>query len=200
MVINDMAEEDILKIVKEDILRILAEEKRISLDSIKTKVKVSSSYIFKALEELKRKKLIEIEGNFIKLTGIGQKEAKNILRKHLILENYFKKNLNKREAHRKAHILEHYVSEEVIKNIKKLHTLEERGIPLIKFRLYNEGLITDINIPNNELFERIVSMGIFPGEKIKVINKIPNGIVVVVKNKKFVLDKDIAREIKVLKL
>ncbi len=43
-------------------------------------------------------------------------------------------------------------------------------------------------------------MGIHPGEKIKMINEIPNCIIVVVKNKKFVLDKDIAKEIKVLKI
>jgi len=42
-------------------------------------------------------------------------------------------------------------------------------------------------------------MGMVPGEKIRVTNEIPGSIVVKVKNKKFVLDKDIAKEIKVLK-
>jgi len=195
-----MADSDILKIVKEDILRILAEEKRVSLDSIKTKVKVPSFFISKALKELERKKLIETEGNFIKLTEIGQKESEDILKKHLVLEEYFKKTLDERVAHRKAHVLEHYVSEEVIRNIKKLHTFEERGIPLTEFKLHTEGLITDINILDDGLFERIVSMGIFPGEEIKIVNEIPNSIVIEVKNKKFVLDKDIVKEIKVLKI
>ena len=189
----------ILRIAEEDILRILAEEKKGALDSIKTKVKVSSFFMSKALKELEGEKLIETEGNFIKLTKIGQKKSKNILRKHLVFENYLKKSLNERAAHRKAHILEHYVSKEVTKNIEKLYTLEERGIPLTKFRLYKEGLITDVDIPNNGLFERIVSMGIVPGERTKIASVIPGCVVVKIKNKKFALDDNIAKKIGVLK-
>jgi Fe2+ transport system protein FeoA len=63
--------------------------------------------------------------------------------------------------------------------------------------LKEEGLITDINL-NIELFERIVSMGICPGEKIRIIGQIPNGIIIEVRNKKFALDKEIARKMKVL--
>jgi Mn-dependent DtxR family transcriptional regulator len=189
----------ILRTVEEDVLRILAEKKKkVLLDSIKTKVKVSSFFISKALKELEREKLIETEENFIKLTKIGQEKSKIILRKHLVLENYFKKTLNKRVAHRKAHILEHYVSEEVIKNIKKLHTLKERGTSLTKLKLHKESLIADINILNNGLFERIISMGILPGEKIKIMGVTPSHVVVEIKNKKFVLDNDIAKKIKVL--
>ena len=189
----------ILRIVEEDVLRTLAErKKRVSLDSIKAEVRVSYFFMSKALKELEIEKSIETEGNFIKLTKIGQKKSKNILRKHLVLENYFKKTLNKIAAHRKAHILEHYVSEEVIKNIKRLQTLKERGIPLTKFRLHKEGLITNINILNNGLFERVVSMGILPGEKIKVMSIIPGRVIVKIKNKKFALGDDIGKKIRVL--
>ena len=192
-------ESDILKIVREDILRILSErKKRVSLDSIKVEVKVSSFFISTALKELEKEKLICIERNFITLTTIGQEKSKDILEKHLVLENYFKKTSNEKVAHRKAHICEHYISEETVKNIKKLSTFQGRGIPLTELKLDKESLIADIEIPDNELFERTVSMGIFLGEKIKIINEIPNGIVIEVKNKKFVLDKDIAKEIKVL--
>jgi len=192
-------ESDILKIVREDILRILSERrKRVSLDSIKVEIKVSSFFISTALKELEKEKLICIERNFITLTTIGQEKSKDILEKHLVLENYFKKTSNEKVAHRKAHICEHYISKETVKNIKKLSTFQGRGIPLTELKLDKESLIADIEIPDNELFERTVSMGIFLGEKIKIINEIPNGIVIEVKNKKFVLDKDIAKEIKVL--
>jgi Mn-dependent DtxR family transcriptional regulator len=188
---------NILNIVKEDILRILAEKKKkVPLNSIKAEVKVSSFFMSNALKELERKRLIRTEGNYIKLTKIGQEKSKDILRKHLILEKYFKKARNKKKAHKIAHILEHYISEEVIRNIKKISTFKEKGVPLTEFKQKN-GLITDI-ILDNGLFERIISMGIFPGEKIKIINGIPNAVVIKVKNKKFVLDKNIAKEIKVL--
>jgi Fe2+ transport system protein FeoA len=41
-------------------------------------------------------------------------------------------------------------------------------------------------------------MGIFPGEKIIVTNELSNVIVVKIKNKKLALDKNIAKEIKVI--
>ncbi|MBN2571809.1 MAG: FeoA domain-containing protein [Ignavibacteriales bacterium] len=190
----------ILRIVREDILRILAEVRRgIPLDSIKKEVKISSFFISKVLKELDREKLIETKENLIKLTKIGQEKSKNILRKHLVLENYFKRSLNKKAAHRKAHILEHYISEEVTKNIDKLYTLKEIGIPLTKCRLQKNSLIADIITPDYKLFERIVSMGIYPGEKIDIVSITPSYIVIKIKNKKFVLSKSISKILKVLK-
>ncbi len=190
---------DILKIVKEDILRILGERKeKVSLESIEAEIKASNSFVSKAIEDLEKENLILIEKNLVGLTKIGRDEAKDIVEKHLVFENYFKRTKNEEEAHKAAHIIEHYVSEEVIKNIKGLSTFKERGIPLIEFKLDKELLIADIAIPDNEQFERIVSMGIFPGEEIKIISEIPNGIIVKIKNKKFFLDKDLAKGIKVL--
>ncbi|MCD6472656.1 FeoA domain-containing protein [Candidatus Aerophobetes bacterium] len=195
-----LKESDILKIVKEDMLRILGERKeKTPLGSIETGIKVFSSFVSEAIKCLKEEGLIRVEEKFVKLTQIGRDKAKDILRKHLILENYFKKTSNEKIAHRKAHILEHYISEEVIKNIKKICTLKEKGISLTKLKLHKESLIADITTPNSELFERMVSMGIFPGEEINITNKISNGVVVKIKNKKFALGKDIAKEIKVIK-
>ena len=194
-----LKESDILKIVREDILIILGERKeKVSLESLKAEIKVSHSFVFRVIKELEEKDLIQVEKNFVRLTRIGQDEAKDILTKHLVLKNYFKNTADEKEARRKADILEHYISEEVIKNIKKLHTLKKKGIPLTKFNLHEEGLIADITTPSNELFERIVSMGIFPGEEIKITNKIPNAVVVKIKNRKFALDENIAKEIKVI--
>jgi len=118
------------------------------------------------------------------------------LKKHLALEEYFKKIRGRKKAHQIAHILEHYISGEVIKNIREISTLKEDGISLTKFKREN-GLIADI-VFSIGLFERVISMGIFPGEEIEIVKKIPNGVVVKVRDKKIVLDKNIAREIKVL--
>lgn len=192
-------ESDILRIVEEDMLRVLYERKgNLPLESVKAEIKASHSYISKAIEGLLREDLIVIEGNFVNLTKNGMGRAKGILEKHLVLEDYFKRTRSEEEAHKIAHILEHYVSQEVIKNIKVLSTFKGEGSPLTKPGLAKEFLITDITIPDNELFERIVSMGIFPGNRIKLTNEIPGGIIVRVKNKKFALDKEIAKDIRVL--
>ncbi len=188
---------DILRMVKEDVLGILHERsKKTSLKNMEDEIKVAHPIIAEALEELERDDLITIQEHIISLTELGQKSARNILKKHFALENYFRKTRSKIEAHTTAHILEHYVSREVIDNIKKLSTLRMEGVPLTKLELNKEHTITDITFSDYGLFERIVSMGIFLGEKITITNEIRHGIVVKIKNKKFALDRNIAEEIK----
>jgi len=190
---------NILKVVKEDILRILSERKgKVSLDIIKEEIKVSYSFVSEAIEELEREELIQSRQVFFTLTEGGEEKARDILKKHLVFEDYFKKTRTEREAHKIANILEHYVSNEVLNNIKKLSTLKEEGISLTKFKLYERGLITNIRISSDELFERMVSMGIFPGGKIMITNELSNVIIVKIRYKKLALDKDIAKEIKVV--
>jgi len=194
---------DILRIVKEDFLEVLGREKNmILLKSMNLELKVSSFFISKVIKELEKEDLIKTSTKkgekYVQLTEEGKDKAREIIKKHLVLESYFGKTRSKKEAIKRTNILEHYISTEVIDNIKKLSTLKEKGVSLTEFR-QKEGLITDI-IFGIGLFERIISMGIFPGEKIKIINEIPNGIVIEVKNKKFVLAKKIARGIRVLKL
>lgn len=192
---------NILKLVKEDALRIIGEKKskKASLESIKSEIKVSHLFVSEAIRELKKEGLIRSRKDLLLLTGKGQDSAKNIIKKHLVLENYFKKTRGKEEAHQAAHILEHYISEEVLDNLKKLSTFKKETISLTKFEPHKESIIGDIIFSNYGLFERIVSMGIFLGEKIKITNEIPNGIIVIVGNKKFAIDHDIAKGIKVLR-
>lgn len=191
---------DILKIVKEDILRILGQErgKQASLELIDSEIKVSDSFLPNAVKELEKEGLLRLRGNLLPLTKRGQKVAAHIIEKHLVLESYFKRTRSEEEAHKAAHVLEHYVSEEVIDNIRKLSTFREEGVPLTKFGLGKKGMVGDITLSNDGLFERVVSMGICPGEGIKVTGEIPGGLIVMVENKKLALGKDIARGIKVV--
>jgi len=201
---NNMTKEaDILKIVKEDILEVLGKKsKSIRLKSMELEVTVLPVFVSKAIKELEKEGLIKISsekrsgGEYIQLTQKGQTRANVIVEKHSVLENYFKKRRGEKEAIEITNILEHYISTEVVDTIKKLSTLKKKGIPLTEFK-QEEGLIADINLDSG-LFERLISMGIYPGEKIRIVNKIPNAIIVKVKNKKFALDKDIAKRIEVL--
>lgn len=197
-------ESDIQRIVEEDILRILGEEKskRVSLESIKSEIKVTYLFISNAIKELEREGLVQFQGDFIVLTKEGEGKAENIVKRHLVLESYFKfktkRTRSEREAHKMTDILEHYISKEVIEHIKMLSTFKTEGIPLTKLALNKEGIITDILFPDYGLFERIVSMGIVPSEKIKVMYKIPDGMVIYVGGKKFALGNEIAKGIEVL--
>ena len=197
-------ESDILKIVKEDILEVVGRKnKRTPLKFMKLEVTVSHSVVSKAIKELEEEGLIKISSEkrpwkeYIQLTKEGQVRANAIIKKHSVLEKYFfKERRSEEEAIEATNILEHYISTEVIDTIKKLSTFKKEGIPLTEFK-QEEGLIANINL-NIGLFERVISMGIYPGEKIRITDKIPNGIIIEIKNKKFVLDNNIAKEIKML--
>ncbi len=190
---------DVLEIVKEDILRILSEKmESTSFEVIKDEIKVAYPYISKAVEELEKDKLIAIQENSILLTKLGQQNAKTVLSKHLVLEKYFKKTRSPLEARLAANVIEHCVSREVITNLKKMSTLRKKGIPLTRFEHNKEGLIVEIDFSDYKLFERVVSMGLFPGEKIMVISEALHQIILKVREKKFALDRSIAERIKAL--
>jgi Mn-dependent DtxR family transcriptional regulator/Fe2+ transport system protein FeoA len=197
---RELAEKsDISKIVKEDTLRILGERKaKVPLKSLKAKIRVSPSLLSEVIESLEKEGLVYVEKESVSLTKNGEDEARDIVEKHLVLERYFKETRSEGKAHQAAHLLEHYVSEEVIKNIKKMFTLRDEGVSLINFESNQVGLITDITSSDYKLFERMISMGLLPGQVIIVTHNIPSGIIVRINNKKIVLDKSIAKEIRAL--
>lgn len=192
----------VLKVVKEDILRILGEErdKRASIEFINLEIDVSDMFLFKAIKELEEKDLIQSFKNYIFLTEKGRDKAKKIIKKHLILENYFRERRNEKQAHKAAHILEHYVSRRVIEDIEKISTFRKEDVSLATLGKNKESIITDLVFSNYALFERVVSMGLSLGKKVKIVNKISNGFIVKTRSKKFALDKNIVRKIMVYPL
>lgn len=195
---NGINESDLVKIVIEDVLRILGERnKNVLREHLESEIRASRAFIFKIITSLEKDNLIRIDGKFIRLTKNGRNEAKVIVKKHQFLEDYLKETRSKRDAHRTAHLLEHFVSEEVVNNLKILSTLKKEGVPLTQLERHTQGIITDIFLSDYGVFERIISMGIFLGEKITITNETPNAVIVKIQNKKFALDKKIAREIRV---
>jgi len=190
-------ESGILKVATEDILRLLAEEKKkVSTAFINGKTIVSPAFIAKVINKLREDGMVCTDGNSIWLTPEGEVKSKNILEKHLLLEKYFEDFKNKKEAHEISHIFEHYISKEVLDNLKKLSTFKGEGLSLADFK-GNEGSITDIVLDTKQ-FERIISLGVFPGEKIKIIARLPNGVALKMENKKLFLSWGIAKGIKVM--
>ena len=193
-------ESDSLKKVKEDILRILGEQNRnVSVKVIMEEIKESPSAMYQAINELENEGLIKSQQGSLELTGKNKEKVDDILRKYLVLENYFGKTKTKKEAHEMAHILEHYVSQGVLHKLQSLSALKKQSFPLTTLDPGEQGIISDFTFSDYGLFERIISMGIFPGEKIRMINKIPDGIIIIIGNKKLALGKNVAKEIKILK-
>jgi Mn-dependent DtxR family transcriptional regulator len=188
-----------LKITEEDVLRILGEsEEKLSVLSMKERLRISSSILLEAVKALEKVELILVENDLIGLTNKGLKRAKDIIGVHINIENYIKETKSERDAHRIAHLLEHYVSNEVINNIKNRLASRREGLPLTEFELGKKGLIIDIIFSDYKLFERMVSMGILLGEVLEITHKITNNVIIKINNKKIVLDESIARGIQVI--
>jgi len=188
-------QKSVLQIVKEDILELLGKKERLSFSSIEPEIKVSDSLISEALEGLRKEGLVNSEQGSLFLTPAGAERAKKIVKKHSVLENYFKGMKTEEKAWKAASVLEHYISMEVANNIRKLATLKGKGITLTKTE-QEQGIITDITF-DDKLFERIVSMGILPGEKLMVESELPDSIVIKVGGKKFAVAMEIAEKIKI---
>jgi len=189
---------DALEVLKEDILRIAAERgQKAPLQSIAAEIKAPPPLVSKAVGALHQEGLVSVDDSSIQLTAAGAISAKQILAKHLAVENYYSNRRSDQEAHRLAHLLEHYVSREVSANMAKLSSLRETGIPLRAFGLHRQGLIAEIQFPDHTLFERLVSLGVFPGVVMEVTHSLPTGLVVKVGERKIALDHSIAAGIEV---
>ena len=188
-----------IEIVKENILRVMVEE-TYGIEYIKRVRKLArhpvipdssisdlDKYFIQGLKELQATRMVNVRDNEISITKEGQIKAENILSKHKSIEIYFMQDLNEKEAHKIAHILEHLISREVIKNMKQISLLEEYSIVLTDF-IYDEGVITKLRIDDSQLFERMVSMGICPGQKIKIVARLAPGIVIKLKYTQIAID------------
>ncbi len=190
---------DVLAIVQEDILRILAERDRhVPLSSIRAEIRVASSCISRAVQKLEHEGLLLDADGTIALTPTGLEKARRIVEKHLALEEYYKRRRSEEEAHEIAHLLEHFVSREVLNTIKKLSTLKDEGVSVVDLGLHRKGLITDILFTDYALFERMISLGITPGAAMEVTHRIPSGLAIRVEYQKIAIDRRIAEGIKVV--
>ena len=200
-----------IDIIKENILRVMIEE----TTGTETIVKVRElarepiipesweinpdEFFMEGLRELQEKGLVTVSDTVIKqisITEKGRNEAEIIFSRHTAIEKYLLRDLDEIEAHRAAHVLEHMISEEVIENMKRITSIEDDGGSLLEFN-FNEGIISALKIDDTQLFERMISMGVCPGQRIKIIAKIAAGLIVKLKHTQIAIDRSICDDIKV---
>jgi Fe2+ transport system protein FeoA len=186
-----------VKMVKENILRVLKEEKldnKGSFDKIRNLAREPivveyigtdlDEFFTEGLQELSESGYVKLEKNLIYMTEKGFEEANTILSFHQIIENYFLKDLDNETAHRYAHILEHLISFEVEKNLKRIMEFEDSGEPL-----------TQYTFTDKKMLERIISMGLCPGQRLKIITKISDCFIVKSRYTHLAIDKSLCEGI-----
>lgn len=197
-----------LEIVKVNILRVLIEEtcgskaiskvRELSKELIipESWEKNPDEFFLEGLNELQKEGLIHVQDDKITITEDGMILAEKILNYHKVIEDYFKRDFNEDDAHKIAHILEHYISKEVVENMKMISELEGFGVPLSEFSS-SEGIITRLSFDEPQLFERIISMGVCPGQRITIIARVGIGLIVKLRNTQLAIDYKISKGIMV---
>ncbi len=189
--------ENHIREITEDVLRIAAEKGKgvISLPMLKEDISAADELFIAAIDELKSKGLIHINNHEVMLTSKGREKAGKILARHKIIEKYFHDILKEPMPHNVAHALEHFVAGKTIKRMKEFLTMKERGKPAPDFPLEREFLIIAVEITDKRILEKIISLGLTPGSKVKIEEKIPNAVIFNIGGRKVALANEIAKNI-----
>ncbi len=191
--------EDIEKRFKkqdEDVLKYIYEQKesKITFSELNIFLRKVNGRPDKILKRLLIEGLLVSEDGTYILTSRGIEIAKLILKKHEEIENYIKSKTNSCNAHEMAHILEHELSEEAIRGIIKASALKGRGKCLNEFRLPH-GVIVDVNLEQCNVWTKLISLGIFPGQRIQILSRTATNYIIMVKSSKLAIDRILAEGI-----
>lgn len=103
----------------------------VTTSSIAQWLNVRDSSVSAMIKKLDKHKLIKYESHRgVKLTNYGMETALKIVRKHRLLEIFLNENLSYKpeDVHSEADNLEHYISDELMKNIENLLGERDLGV------------------------------------------------------------------------
>jgi DtxR family Mn-dependent transcriptional regulator len=186
-------------------------------------LKVVPGSVTNTVESLEKRGLIVHKPyRGVKLTEKGRKLALNVLRKHRLAERLLTDILQMdwSKVHETACRLEHAIPEDMIKPLEKAlkHPqtcphgnpiptkcgviLEEKTEPLTDLKTGESATIVKITEETHDLLQRLDTLGLRPGETVKITKKTPiDGLIVVrIRGDDHTLGHDLASVIRVRKL
>jgi len=156
------------------------------ITEIANALKISKPSVSEMVRKLSQEELVQFEKyGGVTLTKKGIKNARKLVRKHQLLEVFFSKILNiKNKFHTEAHNLEHGLSEDAadkLETVLKSPNLCPDGNPipakngkvamLGELPVNGEAKILFASTQKEHCIQRLNSLGIVPGTKIKVIRR-----------------------------
>lgn len=188
---------NLIREIMEDVLRIAAEKGRdvISIPMLQADISTADELFIEAIDELEKQGLVRIENHKVMLTRKGREKAGEILARHEIIEKYFHEILEDPMPHSAAHALEHFVADKTIRRMRELLAMKDRGKPAPDFPLGRKILIIAVEIIDKRILEKIISLGLTPGSKVTVEEKIPNAVIFNIGGRKVALANEIAKNI-----
>ena len=185
-----------LRRIEEDILKYILEQNQQKINILKLKqvFRKINGDLEHIIDDLINKMYITKQNNFLFLSPSGNEIAELISRIHDEIEEFIKNKNLSCNAHQMAHILEHELTEEQVEIMIKATEIENRGVSMPNFK-FSSGMIVKVDLENCEIWTKIVSIGIFPGQRIHIINNNYHNYLVEVKNSKFAIDRNLAEAI-----
>jgi len=173
---------------------------------------LSTPSVSQMLGKLEKRKLIARKKPYgaVSLTLKGVAEARKVLRRHRILEVFLVKLLGlKNGFHREAHAMEHSMSDNSERRLEKLmghpkKCPDGREIPSARRRVISlheapvgKGLkVIFSRLGNPDELDRIKSLGLIGGERIRIIRRVSGGpLIVLVKGSDIALGKGVSSQV-----
>ncbi len=187
---------DGLKRQQEDILKFIYEKNpnSVNLYEIKEEFPYDNKEIESILNHLINENYITNQNHNFSLTTTGEEIANIVFRIHNEIEDYIRGRNVKCNAHKMAHILEHRLSEKQIEMMNKASEYKEKGVMLPNFTLPS-GTIVDVDLNKCRIWTKLVSIGLFPGQKIHILNRTGSNYLIEIKKSKFAIDRMLAESI-----
>jgi Mn-dependent DtxR family transcriptional regulator/Fe2+ transport system protein FeoA len=149
--------------------------------------------------EMEKEKRIMRKGERIVLTPSGREAAEKIYAKHRFIEEYFSEVFNEPNVHILAHALEHCVSDSLLAKMQGELSLMSETLNLSDLRTGEQAMILAIAVPDKKLLSRLLGIGLSPGSKVRLFEKLPGQFVVEAEGRKIALDTFIADKVLVSK-
>jgi DtxR family Mn-dependent transcriptional regulator len=130
---------------------------------------VSSASVSEMLKKLSKKGLLKYERyGEIRLTRKGEELGRKVLRKHLLLERFLEFiGVRKNKIHDEACILEHALSDDVEKALRRTVVDRENVKRLTDMRTGERGTILFVS-GGQRACKRLTDMGLTPGTRIEI--------------------------------
>lgn len=170
---------------EEDILRLLLEhasgEESLQEAFLQKKLVLPQKELSALLSELKARGLLRETGTGLSLTPTGIRIARDLLDRHETAERFFMEVLGEplSSAHAAAEQLEHAISQQALKELKEALRRTQGAVLLSDLSPGDEGTLIAIKDPGEKTFARMMGIGLYPGTKLRVAGKMPNGSMIV---------------------
>ncbi len=142
---------------------------------------------------------IEILNKGVKLTTEGLQKARNIRKKYEAIKNSFdlsnsSKNLTKFEIEK---IMEKFLDERDLQNLQNFHkhSLNPQNIYNLSEFKFPAAIVHKIIVPSDKIVYKLLSLGVYPGQRIFIEKRTKINQIIQVKGSRFVIDHNISKNI-----